>query len=122
VHVDYSNPVTQTWVRQYNDPYLNDGWGFGPSFGWFGGGPYWGGAVYYPPSVSTVPVMVYKNTLTVTINDRQRKGAEVYRSTAVNVSGSDNLAQAMPYLARAVFDGFPGNNGQVREVEYERGR
>src|SRR3546814_18296914 len=32
VHISYDNPVTQTWVQRYNDPYLNDGW-FGPAFG-----------------------------------------------------------------------------------------
>jgi hypothetical protein len=121
VHVQYSNPSSQVWVRRYADPYLYDGWGFGPAFGWYGGYPFWGGA-YYSPAVVDEPVLVYRNTLTFTINDNRDKGLEVYRSTAVNQSGRDNLLQAMPYLARAVFDGFPGNNGQVREVEYERGR
>ena len=109
-------------MQRYADPYLNDGWGFGPAFGWFGGYPYWGGGIYYSAPVINEPVLVYRNTLTVTINDNRNNGTEVYRSTAVNQSTRDNMLQAMPYLARAVFDGFPGNNGQVREVEYERGR
>ncbi len=122
VHIRYENPASQTWVQQYPDPYLNDGWGFGPAFGWYGGARYWGGGIYYSPQPTNVPVVVYKNTLTVTINDDQNHNAEVYRSTAINVSRHDNLMQAMPYLAQAVFDEFPGNNGQVREVEYERRR
>jgi len=28
----------------------------------------------------------------------------------------------MPYLMQALFDNFPGNNGQVREVRYRRRR
>jgi len=64
-----------------------------------------------------VPVRVNKNTLTVTINENQRQGAQVYKSTAVSSSGT--LVQDMPYLAQAVFDGFPGNNGQVRNITYE---
>lgn len=122
VHIQYDNPTSRTYVQRYADPYLYDGWGFGPAFGWYGGYRSWGGAIYFPPPVATVPVVVYKNTLTVVIDDKSQGGKEVYRSSAINVSTDDNLLQAMPYLARAVFDGFPGNNGQVREVEYERGR
>lgn len=123
VHINYDNPMTQALVQRYNDPYLYDGWGFGPSFGgYYGGYRGWGGGIFLSPSTYAEPVNVYKNTLTVIINDNQNKGTEVYRSSAVNVSSSDNLFQAMPYLAQAVFDGFPGNNGQVREVEYERRR
>lgn len=123
VRIDYDNAMTQTWVQRYNDPYLNDGWGFGPAFGgYYGGYRGWGGGIYMTPSISNIPVEVYKNTLTITIRDNQNKGNEVYRSSAVNVSSTDNLLQVMPYLAQAVFDSFPGNNGQVREVTYERGR
>ncbi len=121
VSISYGNPVSQAWVQRYNDPYLYDGWGFGPAFGaYYGGYGGWGGAMYVTPSVQNVPVEVYKNTLTVVITDNQNHGAEVYRSSAVNVSTYDSLAQAMPYLAQAVFDGFPGNDGEVREITYDR--
>jgi len=122
VSISYENPISQVWVQRSYDPYM-DGWGFGPAFGgYYGGYGGWGGGMFYSPPYQNVPVEVYKNTLTVIINDTQNNGAEVYRSSAVNVSTSDNLAQAMPYLAQAVFDGFPGNNGQVREVNYKRTR
>ncbi len=122
VTISYHNPVSTALVQRSYDPYM-DGWGFGPAFGgYYGGYRGWGGGIYMSPPAYTVPVDVYKNTLTVIIKDNQNSGAEVYRSSAVNVSTTDNLAQAMPYLAQAVFDGFPGNNGQVREVNYERGR
>ncbi|MBP6020745.1 MAG: DUF4136 domain-containing protein [Burkholderiaceae bacterium] len=123
VHLSYSSPVSQTWVQRYNDNYINDGWGFSPFFGGYGGGySGWGGGFYMGPSVVNVPVEIHKNTLVVIINDKHNQGAEVYRSSAVSISQDNNLAELMPYLARAVFDGFPGNNGQVREVRYERQR
>lgn len=120
--ISYDNPASQAWVQRSYDPYM-DGWGFGPAFGgYYGGYRGWGGGMYIMPSYQNVPIQVYKNTLTVIITDNQNHGAEVYRSSAVNISSSDNLAQVMPYLAQAVFDGFPGNNGQVREVTYQRAR
>lgn len=117
VHIDYANPVEKRWVQRYNDPYW-DGWGFNPFFGAYSGYRGWGTGIYVAPSTVNVPIEVYKNTLTVRINDNQRGGAEVYRSTAISISDGDNLAMIMPYLAQAVFDGFPGNNGQIREVRY----
>lgn len=117
VHFEYGSTMSQEWVQRFYDPYFD---GFGP-WGWggyYGGFRGWGGGIYYTPSLVNVPVQVNKSTLTVTINDNQRQGAQVYKSTAV--STSDSLVEVMPYLARAVFDGFPGNNGQVRDVTYER--
>jgi len=124
VSFDYGNPVTQSFVQQYNDPFFYNGFGpgYGPWSGYYGGYGGWGGGMFYSPPIVNVPVQVYKNTLTVVIKDNHRDGAEVYRTTAVNGSTSDNLVTVMPYLARAVFDGFPGNNGQVREISYERQR
>lgn len=122
VEIDYGSPVEKRWVQRYRDPYW-DGWGFNPFFsGIYGGygGWGWGSGIYMGPSTVNVPVEIYKNTLTVTIRDNQNGGHEVYRSSAVNISEGDNLAVVMPYLAQAVFDGFPGNNGQVREVRYDR--
>lgn len=120
VRFEYDNPVKQVWAQRYNDAYLNDGlWGsaFG---GYYGGWNRWGGGgIFYTPSVVTVPVDVYRNTLTVTLFDQHNGGREVYRATAVHSSQSDNLTAVMPYLMQAIFDGFPGNNGQVKEVRYE---
>lgn len=123
VHLDYDSPVSQRWVQRYNDGFMNDGWGFNPFFGAYRGGySGWGAGMYMQPSTTTVPVSVHKNTLVVTIKDKQAQGAEVYRSSAVSISTEDNLTELMPYLAQAVFDSFPGNNGQVREVRYDNSR
>lgn len=120
VSFSYQNPVSQTWVQQYADPY------FGPPIypwgGYYGGHFGFGGGVFYSPPVVNVPVTVYKNTLTLVIKDKTRDGAEVYRSTAVSVSSEDNLNQVMPYLVRAIFDGFPANNGSTRDISYEISR
>lgn len=118
----YGNPVEQRWVQRYHDPYMG-GWGFNPFFGgMYGGygGWGWGSGMYITPSVTTIPVDIYKNTLTITIKDNQNHGMEVYRSSAVSISDGNDLASVMPYLTQAVFDDFPGNNGQVREVRYDR--
>ena len=116
VHFEYGTTSSQEWVQRFHDPYFD---GFGP-WGWggyYGGFRGWGGGLYYTPTVVNVPVRVDKNTLTVTINDNQRQNAQVYKSTAVSASGS--LVEVMPYLTQAVFDGFPGNNGQVRNITYD---
>lgn len=119
VKMEYENPVKQVWVQRYNDAYLNDGW-MGSAFGgYYGGWNRWGGGIFYSPSVVNVPVDVYRNTLTVTIFDQQDAGREVYRATATHSSQTNNLDSAMPYLMQAIFDDFPGNNGQVREVRFE---
>jgi hypothetical protein len=116
VSFHYENPVTQTWVERYDDRFYP---GFSPFWGYYGGYYGWGGGMFYSPPVVSVPVDAYKNQLTVTITDNQQNGRQVYRSSAVNESLNDNLAGVMPYLAQAVFDGFPGNNGQVRTVRYQ---
>lgn len=116
VHFEYGVSSSQEWEQRYHDPYFNGFWPWGMG-GYYGGYRGWGGGIYYTPSVVNVPVRVERNTLTVTINDNSRNGAQVYKSTAVSTSG--NLVEVMPYLARAVFDGFPGNNGQVRNITYD---
>lgn len=120
--MDYGSQAEKRWVQRYHDPYYMDGWGFNPFFGGIYGGHGWGwgSGIYMGPSTVNVPVEVYKNTLTIIIQDKHNNGREVYRSTALNISDGHNLALVMPYLAQAVFDGFPGNNGQVREVRYDR--
>lgn len=116
--LDYGSPVERHWVQRQVSPYYYDGMGgfYRPPFD--GRFSPWGGWVVEPP-VQDVPIDLYKNTLTVTIRDRADHDREVYRATAVSLSQSDNLTAIMPYLARAVFDQFPGRNGQVIDVYYD---
>lgn len=124
VSLEYGAQVGQAWVQQYDDPFFYNGFGpgFGPYGGYYGGRGGWGGGAsfFYSPPVTVVPVQIYKNTLTVIFKDNDQKGAEVYRSTAIISGSGDNISTVMPYLARAVFDGFPGNNGQTRDISFER--
>lgn len=43
----------------------------------------------------------------------------VFEATATYEGGMENLPDLVPYLAKAVFDGFPGQNGQTREVRFD---
>jgi len=75
--------------------------------------------MWYRPPLVMVPMQVHRNTLTVWMTDSQNNHVEVYRATAIQLGESDQLIASMPYLAQAIFDGFPGNNGQVRQIRYE---
>ncbi len=115
---EYDNPMRQGWTERMYDPYFD-----GPFMPWgglgvFRGGWGWGGGFYATPTIVNVPVEVYENTLTVTIRD-MASDTQVFRTTARSATRNSQLPSIMPYLVRAVFDGFPGNNGQVRDVEYE---
>ncbi|ASC89329.1 DUF4136 domain-containing protein [Alcaligenes nematophilus] len=121
VQMDYGNPQEQSWVPQFADSFYGpSAWGIGR--GYYAPNDGWGGGFFYSPNVVNVPVTVYKNYLNVIITDNQNSGAEVYRATAVSYSHSDNLDQQMPFLSQAIFDGFPGNNGQVIDIRYPLAR
>ena len=47
------------------------------------------------------------------------KPRTLFESRAVYEGGSDSLPVVVPYLVRAVFDEFPGQNGQVRTVKFD---
>lgn len=107
----YGTEQTQVMVSQPYDPYF---------YGGFGGfyGPPWGVGGYWGPNWVDVPTVAYRNRLMVEIFDNARNGAEVYRASAYIVSSRDDLIRTMPYLTRAIFDNFPGNNGSEREVAF----
>jgi hypothetical protein len=117
VSFSYDNPMSQSWVQQFAEPYF-PGPFFGPWAGYYGGPYGFGGGMFYSPPVINTPVTTFKNSLTVIIKDNELDGAEVYRSTAVVITESDNLPAVMPYLTNAIFDGFPANNGSVRDISY----
>jgi len=47
------------------------------------------------------------------------KPRPVFEARAVYEGSFENLPDVVPYLVRAVFDGFPGANGQVRSVSFD---
>lgn len=117
VALDYGAESQPRTVRQpMPDPFLYGGF-YGPRYWGWGYGP-WG----YGPDWVPVEVIAQRNYLTVSIRDRSHADEEVYRSTAVIWSQDEALASVMPYMVSAVFDGFPGNNGQVRTIEYREPR
>ena len=113
VSFHYGGEAIQVVRSQSADPYFYGG------LGHFHGPWGWGGM--YSPDCVNVLEDAWRHALTVEIRDTSRNNAEVYRSTATTVGGdSSTLPSVMPYLVQAVFDNFPGNNGQVREVRYRR--
>lgn len=113
VHVDYGSSKEQEFRQRLVDPYFYGGFpgaGFGYPYYWGGWGP--------GPMVETVPVVVSRLQLSVRIDDKNQQGSEVYRATAVTTGRDSQLGAALPYLARALFDRFPGRNGQVVQVRY----
>ena len=47
------------------------------------------------------------------------KPRAVFESRAIYEGDNEDLATLVPYLVRAVFDGFPGQNGRVRSVAFD---
>jgi hypothetical protein len=43
----------------------------------------------------------------------------VFESRAIYEGDNEDLPALVPYLVRAVFDGFPGQNGKVRSVSFD---
>lgn len=110
VHIDYDSRQEQIWRQQTVDPYFYAG-NYGHGFGFH---HVWG----YGPVVNSIPVTMTRLSLSVRIDDQAEQGREVYRATASTIGGPAQQTAAMPYLARALFDHFPGHNGQVVEVRY----
>ncbi|OZI74399.1 DUF4136 domain-containing protein [Bordetella genomosp. 12] len=117
VSFTYGSKQTQIMVRRAYDPYFYGGYG-GPYFGPRGWRGPWGPAPFWGPDWVDVPAVAFRNSLNLQIFDTARGNAEVYRSTAYIVSQQEDILRAMPYLVRAIFDNFPGNNGSEREVEF----
>ena len=47
------------------------------------------------------------------------KARAVFESRAVYEGNNEDLVLLVPFLVRAVFDGFPGQNGQVRTLKFD---
>lgn len=47
------------------------------------------------------------------------KARAVFESRAVYEGSNEDLATLVPFLVRAVFDDFPGQNGKVRTVQFD---
>jgi len=99
--------------------------GVGVSRGYYG----YRGRYGYDPFFST-PIPVQRNVefvrheLKVSIFDNEAKESKaIWEGKALTDSNSgESLAEAMPYLVRSLFTGFPGENGKTRTVTLPKNR
>lgn len=69
----------------------------------------------------TVQVSNLRIRLLDSKNNPPGKAKAVFESRAAYEGDNEDLPDLVPYLVRAVFDGFPGQNGRVRLVKFEPG-
>jgi hypothetical protein len=114
--VALSYSITPDKTRR--DLYIDDPWWPYGAWGWGWGywGPRWGFyGSYWPHRARAVETPWFVRELRVDISDAA-SGAKRYEVTARNDTRSDQLAPAIPYLARAALDSFPQTNGSTRTV------
>ncbi|WP_322995332.1 DUF4136 domain-containing protein [Castellaniella sp.] len=110
VHMDYVSQEKQGWRQETVDPFFYSGAygrGFGLAYPWMSG-----------QMVQSVPVVFTEYRLSVRLDDQNQQGREVYRASATTRGQTGQQGAVMPYLARALFDQFPGRNGQEIQVRY----
>ena len=108
--------VTGTRVR-VRDPWPVDPF-WGPygfygrrGFGWYD--PYW--SFYNDFNYSTVDV--FHRKLEMDIDSRATAGKRYYEGRVETTTQTESMQEVVPYLVRALFVDFPGNNGQTRRVD-----
>ncbi|MES2686266.1 MAG: DUF4136 domain-containing protein [Pseudomonadota bacterium] len=120
--------VTQPQERTYRQPIYDDRLVFYPPYRNAAGQlfpGYWAPSRFGPAYLGDrlVAYTVQFNQINLRILDNQGSPAGqprvVFESHAVH-EGQAALPTMAPYLVRAVFDSFPGQNGQVRRVNFDR--
>jgi hypothetical protein len=120
--------VTQPQERTYRQPIYDDRLVFYPPYRNAAGQVfpgYWAPSRFGPTYLGDriVPYTVQFNQINLRILDTRGSPAgqprAVFESHAVH-EGQAALPTMAPYLVRAVFDGFPGQNGQVRRINFDR--
>jgi hypothetical protein len=120
-----SRSEEKTWLQ----PIYQDNMVFLPPYRDAAGRLYGGGWVpdpFGPRYMGDRPVSmtIYTNSLRLRLLDTQgtppgKPPRTVFEARAVYEGGSGDLPLVVPYLVRAVFDDFPGQNGQVRVVKFD---
>ncbi len=120
--------VNQTQQRTYLQPIYEDPLVFIPphhnAAGQFVPG-FWAPGRFGPAYIGdrVVPYTVQFSELSLRLLDTKNsppgQPRAVFESRAV-YEGDADLPAIAPYLVRAVFDGFPGQNGQVHQVKFDR--
>ncbi len=83
---------------------------------------YWAHDPFGPRYAGSQPLVVTLNLARLQVRITDTAGGAprpVFESSAVYEGERHDLPQLVPYLARAVFEGFPGTNGQVRTVRFD---
>lgn len=92
------------WYGPYRHPYFGHPWGY----------PYG----YAPFEMSRWDNVIYRRKLQVEMDLQGTAPLKrLYEATVQSDDWSDSLPKAMPYLVRALFSDFPGNNGETRNVD-----
>ena len=117
----YGIQSRQQLVREndpFYDPFFYPSFNFG--WGWGHRHPFYSGVGFaMAPQYRYVQASYNQYQLHVSIRDLNNRGAEVYQATVLADSNKVNLTQVMPFLTASVFDGFPGQNGQVRKINFD---
>jgi hypothetical protein len=104
---------TDPWL--YNDSlFWRAGWRhgyYGPGFGRWGRGPYWGvyGSAFYPDSGT------FEREVALLIRDR-KTGQLLYEARAANSGPSPSIDQLLPAMFAAAMKDFPGTGPNPRQV------
>lgn len=107
--------TTQVRVRDRwpSDPFWRPygGWYGRRGFGWYD--PYWA----FPDSFSDYTIDVYRRRVELDIDSKSVAGKRYYEGRVESTGETESLPAVMPYMLRALFMDFPGNNGQTRRVD-----
>jgi hypothetical protein len=109
--------------RKQLEPVYRNEWVWTPAYrdaqGRLRGG-YWipdpWGPRYVGDRQVTRTVQVSRLQVHITEPGKQRT---VFEATALNEGSNEDLVEVVPYLVRAMFQDFPGANGQVRRLTFE---
>ncbi|MBY0431761.1 MAG: DUF4136 domain-containing protein [Rhodospirillales bacterium] len=103
----------------WSEPMYSGGLGYG----WGPGRHHYGAGIGFPlgsPDIATYSVTNYPKWLEVDVLDgpdhRRGQRRKVFEGRAFNDDSSRDLPGTMPYLVKALFDGFPGESGRTVRV------
>jgi Domain of unknown function (DUF4136) len=114
--------------RSYREPIYQNAYVYRPGFRDRAGRIYpglWGPDVFGPRYVGDREIIytVQVSKLRLRLLDSQATASgtpkTVFESSAVYEGDIADLPDLVPYLVRAVFDGFPGQNGKARVVRFD---
>lgn len=81
------------------------------AYGWYG--PYWSGF----DDFNSYTVNVAHRRLEMDIDSKSITGKRYYEGRVETSSEAESFQAIVPYMVRALFVDFPGNNGQTRQVD-----